>query len=292
MKKNILLLVGLLLGFQVAFAQSEYKIEPVSMTQEYGEITWKGYGITVNLDDKFVKNGLKDAFKDFGKVTTEKKMWIIDPANVPLMTGAGNLLATYSKVSKTSTQIWISVNQEGDFQDELTKNTLYDLAYKLYEMQVAKELEKEQKAYDKLVKEGESLAKKLEQSKKNVEKGESNLKDSEKNSKKYKADLAKSEVERDQLKSDLDNNSFSGKKKEKAEKSYEKAISQVLSLQKKLTSEEQKQLKARKLIRESEQAIRDYEKEIKDNEEAQQTQKETLDAVKAKQAELVKLKRQ
>ncbi|MFT5914427.1 MAG: hypothetical protein ACI81T_000915, partial [Bacteroidia bacterium] len=253
------------IGFS-ASAQMDYSINLTPASEEYSELTWQGYSALVNLDDKIVKDVLKDRLKTFGKVQNQKKFWVVAPASISTLSTA-DVVVYYDKEGKNQTKIWMTVHQEGELQDELTQTTLYNLVYEIYEKDLNKKLEDAQKEQENLVKEADKLTRGIEGNENDIKNEEKKLKSSKMLVSKLKKDLIKAESKRDRAVLNLKNVSID--KKSDAQKDNEKAMEKVAKTKKKLISQEENQIDYAKDIRKNEEDIKKGEKDLKENEKKQ-----------------------
>jgi hypothetical protein len=275
------------IGFS-ATAQMNYSINLTSASEEYSEITWEGYSAIITLDDKIVKNVLKDRLKTFGKIQNQKKFWVVAPATISTLSTA-DIVVSYNKEAKNQTKIWMTVYQEGELQDELTQTTLYNLVYEIYEQDLNKKLEKAQKEQENLVKEATKLTKRIQGDEEDIKNEEKKMKKSEKDVVKLRKDLIKAEAERDKTILNLKN--VSSDKKSDAQKDNEKAMGKVAKIQKKIISEEENQISYNKNIRKNEEDIKDAEKDLQANEKNQVKNKELLNTLVESRKQLITLKK-
>ena len=103
MKFIFAFIFAITIGFS-ASAQMNYSIDLTATSKEHNEQTWKGYSALVKLDDKIVKNVLKDRLKTFGKVQSQKKFWVVTPATISTLSTA-NVVVYYNKEGKVGEYI-------------------------------------------------------------------------------------------------------------------------------------------------------------------------------------------
>lgn len=280
-------ILAVLVGFS-ALARTDYSINLTPASEEYSELTWTGFSTMVNLDDKIVKDVLKDRLKTFGKVQNQKKFWVVAPANISNLSTA-DVVVYYDKEGKDQTKIWMTVYQQGVFQEEVARTTLYNLVYEIYEKDLNEKLEEAQEEQEDLVKDADKIVKEIKDDEGDIKKEEKRLKKSEKEVNKLKRELEKAETNRDRTILNLE--SVSLDKKSDAQKDNEKAMEKVNKIQKDMVKEEEDQIKYAKDIRKNEDDIKKGKDDLKKNEKKQKENKEILDRLVESRKNLIRMRK-
>lgn len=270
------------------FAQdtnTEAVIKLVKASKTYAEQELSGYSIELDMSAKFASAYVKDQLETYGKLMDEKDVSVI--RNVILDGKKGFTIYTSTeKVLKNQSVLWLSLVQINDFQDSLTKDMLYDLALELNKRDSETQLIAKKKAYEKNLSEAISLNKKLLKTQESQKKNEQGVEATGKQLEKLNQQLGKAKKHKELYLNKRDNLEVDSDAREKADTKYEKAASKVISLQKKVTSQEKKQLNYQQGIREDEGTIKVLTGKLERNEIEKKQLEEELRKLNTKKNKL------
>ncbi len=287
MKSIFAFIFAITVGFS-ASAQMNYSIDLTPTSEEYSEVMWRGYSTIVNLDDKVVKDLLKDKLKEYGKVKNEKKFWVVPQAEISSLSNA-DVVVYYDKEKKNQTKIWMSVYQNGVFQESLTENTMYSIIQSLYEKDLANKLEEVQDTQEDLAKDAKKIEKELKDDEGDIRKLEKKMNKSEKEVNKMRRELDKAEAKRSKSSMDLEN--VSVEDKEDVQEKNEDLMDEVAKLQKKIQSEEKDQVDYAKDIQKNREDIEKGKEELQEIEKKQKENKKILSDLQDSQKQLMRSRR-
>ena len=177
--KKIFNTIALFLIVNIAFAQT---ISVQSVEREANKIVYKGMGVNIELDQKFVEKEWKKKLKEFGgKSGSIKGATQIDGASISNISSNPIRIITNVEGSKGATEVWwvldlgteYVTSQSSNFSS--AKKILHDFAVECYRadiMQQISEAEKEHeqtvKNYEKEIKTGENIVKNITSNKETI----------------------------------------------------------------------------------------------------------------------------
>ena len=176
----LLHLAFLSLGQTVTVEENDQNINKIKRT---------GLSTIIELDEKYVSNLFKKELKEFGRVSKDGDVYLIETANMPSITSSNvRVYGKTSKVGKKGTLVWIAVDMGDAFITRshpkygALEKILHDFGVKVYLEDIneqvedaEKALEKSSKDYNKVSKEGEDLSNDLKNNAKEKESLEKQL---------------------------------------------------------------------------------------------------------------------
>jgi ABC-type antimicrobial peptide transport system permease subunit len=166
--KKIFIVGAICLSTFLGFGQKTLNVVSKEIVVE--KITRKGLAITLELDEKFVKENWKKFIKDFGKSDSKGSSYWIDIANIPSISNSPVKMYSSLESSGKGTMLWLGIDLgdkhviEGGEGYEATKSLLKEFGLSCYRQdfedqinEASKALESSQKKDEKVIKEGEKL---------------------------------------------------------------------------------------------------------------------------------------
>jgi hypothetical protein len=161
--KKIIASVVLLVAALGLYAQKS--IDVVSKDLEVEKIKRTGLAVTIELDEKFVKDLWKKQLKDFGKTDSKGDLIWIEVATIPAISSTPVKLYTATQGSGKGTMVWMAVDMgdkyvtEGGEGYSNAKKFLRDFAISCYKADLEEQVKDAQKAFDSAQKEDEKVIK-------------------------------------------------------------------------------------------------------------------------------------
>ena len=166
--KKIFIAGVICLGSFLGYSQKSINVVSKEIVVE--KITRKGLAVTLELDEKFVRENWKKYIKDFGKSDSKGNAYWIDVANISAISNSPVKMYSSLESSGKGTMLWLGIDLgdkhvvEGGEGYDATKKFLKDFALSCYKQdfedqinEATKALESSQKKDEKVIKEGEKL---------------------------------------------------------------------------------------------------------------------------------------
>ena len=260
----------------------------VKVSKDYNGEQVSGYSVALDMGAKFTSSYIKERLSIYGKLSDVKDLAVIRNVVIGELDGI-TISTSTEKASKNQSVLWLSFVQYEDFQDSLTKEKLKEFTLDLLRKDTDVQLADNKKTYEKNLSEAISLNKKLANTKKAKAKKAKGVVATSKQIGKLTSQLGKAQRLKENYLNERNNLEVDSEARQKMDKKYEKTASKVISLQKKLTSQEKKQLNFTQGIRKDEDTIKVLTGKLEKNEAEKKQLEKDLSELKAKQALLYPL---